>query len=445
MIVIGCVIQAAPAQYGGGFAPPKPSGTPPAADPPAPDPTPSMEPDPSEVEEPQAPPSKVAPATPTAPASPAAPASPTSPTSPDAKSQPTRVECTAPPKGWIARLNPEDRTAIEAGLGYALPPRTPQVVWVGEHATASEPHLAGTIVVIQSFDSNSNGSSTVDKLVSALGDLATDPRVVVIGVQIPIKVEATTKRLAKSTSKANLCVDQDGSWCDALGAFKKPINIVVDRNGAIRYAGLTEKGVAAAAKLLLDEPVVARTPLARPVETASASTTPVAFPTFTSPLNGCTDLRGKASPPLVVDQWITAKPNNDGKVTLVDFFFTGCPPCRAAIPHLNEIASHYKDSVAVVGVSFETKSTFEEGLRKHRLKENDFKYSIGLDTSRRTIGGFGVSSYPSIAIISSDGVVRWQGHPSALTPAVIDPIVLANQQLAAQSQPVGDTTRGWAK
>ena len=375
-------------------------------------------------------------------APPAARSEPPAPAKP--KEELTRFDCTAPEKSWLARLDPADRAAIEAGLGYAMPAITAKVEWVGEVATKSQPSLKGKVVIIQSLDSNSNGTGSVDKIITALKATESDAGLVVIGVQIPVKVDASITRLAKSKSKANLCVDRDGSWCDALGAYKKPVNLVIDRSGAIRYAGLTEKGVAAAAKLLLEETPRDAAPAQRPIESA-APAAPVAFPMFTEPVSSVSDLRGKPSPELVVDRWITDEPATTGKVIIVDFFFTGCPPCRAAIPHMNEIASHYKDSVSVVGVSFETKSTFDSGLKKHRLKERDFDYAIGLDTSRRIINAFGVQGYPSIAIISSDGIVRWQGHPGSLTNAVIDSIVAANAQLAAGSRPKGSTTRGWVK
>lgn len=443
------LLSTASAQFDGGFAPPISVPSSASQEPAAQSPTnPQAEPTEEEIrkyEEANRSPEQVAP--------PASVAPPAQTTAPAAKNEQkgTRVECEAPENSWKAHLDKADQAALDAGLGYALPKMTATLKWVSADAAKSAPNCDGKVVVIQSIDVGNTAPNVVDRIITELGASFVDGDVVVIGVQTPNKLDAAMKRLAKSKSKASLCVDEDGSWCDALGIYKKPANLVVDRNGAVRYVGLNEKGTAAAVKLLLAEPKVAVQVAARP-EAEQSATAPagvIAFPTFTDPVTNATDLREKQSPELLVDQWITAKPNTQSKVIIVDFFFTGCPPCRAAIPHMNEIIAHYQDEIAVVGVSWESKSVFESGLQKHKLKEKDFHYALGLDTTRRTIDAFGVKSYPCIAIISGDGIVRWQGHPSSLTNTVLDPIVAANKQLMAKNGKGGSTgkgqsARGWS-
>lgn len=430
VIVLSGVVSSASAQFGGGFGPPKNEPTPPAVVPPtAPAPAPTPTPDAAEDEEdPDAPAPRVKPPV-------AAPQAP--------EVSPTRVTCTAPESGWIAKLDNADREAIEAGLGYALPALATDVKWVGATAKDGAPKFDGKIVVIQSFDVASGGTSAVDKLVTALGEVATDGSVIVVGVQVPNKVEAATKRLDKSKCKANLCVDESGVFCDAIGAFKKPVNVIVDRNGAIRYAGLTERGASQAVTLLLDEPVVAAIVAKKPAPPVVASDA-VQFPSFTEPVAYCTDLRGQKSPDLAVERWITKQPNMLGKVVILDFFATWCAPCMAARPHMNEIARAYPKDVVIVGLSTETNNKFTDGLKKLKLKENDFAYSVALDPAGRTQKGFGVSGIPSIAIVSSDQIVRWQGSPQGLTPTVIDSIIAANTKLVAAA-PANKNGRGWSK
>ena len=452
-LVLSSLLPTAYGQFGGGYAPPQPPSPPPTE-------TPAV---------PVAPtvPAQTAPAEPTEeeirkyqeenpdavqkPVDPkAAEPKPVAPVDPKIE-QAKRIECQAPEKSWVAKMDPADHKAVADGLGYALPPMTAKVKWVGSTATKSVPKLEGNVVIIQSIDVGNTAPAIVERILAALGTMPADETVIVIGLQVPNKLDAAKKRLEKSVTKGNICIDEDGQWCDALGIYKKPVNLVVDRNGAIRYVGLNEKGAAAAAKLLLAEPKEIVEVAQRPAATASAPATAkdVVFPTFTEPLNSCADLRGKSSPPLTVRTWLTQEPNMKGKLVIVDFFATSCGPCMAARPHMNEIAKQYASSIAVVGLSDESKSNFEEGLKKKNLKENDFNYAIALDPSGAMKQGFGVRGIPNIAIISSDGIVRWQGHPTSLTPAVLDPLVAANAKLFENKEKTdgksGSSGRGWSK
>jgi thiol-disulfide isomerase/thioredoxin len=40
-----------------------------------------------------------------------------------------------------------------------------------------------------------------------------------------------------------------------------------------------------------------------------------------------------------------------GKVVLVNFWATWCPPCRDEIPDLIKLQEHYKDQLVVIGIS----------------------------------------------------------------------------------------------
>jgi thiol-disulfide isomerase/thioredoxin len=425
-------------QYGGGYAPPRPapppSETPPPTAPPAP------------------PPAEATPAD----SAPAAPAG--KPTAPPAEAAPPaeRVTCTAPPKAWVAKLPPEDRTALEPNLGYLLPPPTASVRML-DNSAAELPK--NKIIVLQTVDAAASAPKILDKIVTAIGAMHADGDVVLVALQVPNRLDAAEKKLAKFESKATIMLDTDGVWCDTIGLYKQPVNLVIDRGGAVRYIGLTEKGVAEAAKLLAAEPARTEPTAVRPdlaadkddtsAESAASAKEIAKFPTFTTPVTNAFDLRGKQAPKMSVDTWITELKDTKGKVIVVDFFFTGCPPCRAAIPHMNEIAAHYGEDVAVVGVSWENKSTFDTGRNRFKADFDAVKYAVGLDTSRTTIQAFGVKSYPCIAVISADNVVRWQGHPSSLDAAVMDPIVAANKAMVEASgggKRKGSTkkTRGWS-
>ena len=48
-------------------------------------------------------------------------------------------------------------------------------------------------------------------------------------------------------------LDSTGEFCDALGIYKDPVNVIVDRNGVVRYAGLNGNGLKQAVAIQGDD------------------------------------------------------------------------------------------------------------------------------------------------------------------------------------------------
>jgi cytochrome c biogenesis protein CcmG, thiol:disulfide interchange protein DsbE len=111
------------------------------------------------------------------------------------------------------------------------------------------------------------------------------------------------------------------------------------------------------------------------------------------------------APDLIVEKWLTPEPDRRGKFTLIDFWATWCPPCRAAIPELNGYHEKFGDKLVVIGISDET----EEAVRK--LVNPQIEYSIAIDTQARTKNVVGVTGIPHVLIIDPQGIVRWEGFP----------------------------------
>ena len=137
------------------------------------------------------------------------------------------------------------------------------------------------------------------------------------------------------------------------------------------------------------------------------------------------DLRGKKAPELVTEKWLTAKPDTKGKVVLIDFWATWCPPCRETIPELNELHAKFKDNLVIIGISNEAEGTITDFRKK-----TEMKYSLAIDTQSRTSKVVGVKGIPHVMIVSTDGVVRWQGFPldakEKLTADIVQQIIAAD-------------------
>lgn len=67
-----------------------------------------------------------------------------------------------------------------------------------------------------------------------------------------------------------------------------------------------------------------------------------------------------------------------GKVVLLNFFATWCPPCKAEIPHLNNLKEKYKDSFEIVALNMGEKNAVQSPNEKiaEFIKEYNINYNV---------------------------------------------------------------------
>lgn len=62
----------------------------------------------------------------------------------------------------------------------------------------------------------------------------------------------------------------------------------------------------------------------------------------------------------------------DGKIVVLNFWYTSCPPCLKEIPELNKLVDEYKDKdVVFLGFATDNKASIEKFI-----KEIPFKYEL---------------------------------------------------------------------
>ncbi len=97
-----------------------------------------------------------------------------------------------------------------------------------------------------------------------------------------------------------------------------------------------------------------------------------------------------------------------GKVVLVDFWASWCPPCRWAMPELADLYRRYKDQgVEVLGISLDTRTDAAERF----LKKNPVPYPVYRgDMGVKQV--FRVVALPTLLIIGRDGtpLARHEGY-----------------------------------
>lgn len=127
------------------------------------------------------------------------------------------------------------------------------------------------------------------------------------------------------------------------------------------------------------------------------------------------------APKLVVEKWLTEKPEIKGKFVLIDFWATWCGPCRRAIPDLNKFKTQFEKDLIVIGISDETQEKVES------LNFLNIEYYSAIDTERRMYNSLEIEGIPHCILIDPEGIVRWEGFPTLtdfeLTSEVIKGII----------------------
>lgn len=121
---------------------------------------------------------------------------------------------------------------------------------------------------------------------------------------------------------------------------------------------------------------------------------------------------GQAAPDVSAKEWLNAEEAPTlaglrGKIVVVEFWATWCPPCRASIPHLVKLHEDYKDKgVVVIGLTSEDRKKAKIDAFAKRMK---MTYIVG--TGSRSNSAYGVRGIPSAFLVDPEGKVLWSGHP----------------------------------
>jgi len=327
---------------------------------------------------------------------------------------------------WIERLDSVDRALIEENIGYAPPSVPEDITWHGGTATTWA-DLRGRVVVVQSFTTKgSAGRAALDRSVKALASLA-DDEVVILALHTPEGAQQAGELLTRRDIGVPVMIDASGRFCDEFGFYKRPTNAVIDRNGRIRFAGLTPLGLKEAVSRLVDESFddsAKAEPRPAPAAPSDAS-----FPPFNQSSLSAQNIQGRQGPEMYVQEWLGERPDASGKVVIIDFWATWCGPCVASIPHMNDLADRFRADVVAVGLSDEDANTVRNFMRSTSMR-----YAVAVDGSGQMKRAIGVSGIPHVMVLSSDWVVRWQGHPARLDAGTVQQIVEANKSLADGSK-----------
>lgn len=128
-------------------------------------------------------------------------------------------------------------------------------------------------------------------------------------------------------------------------------------------------------------------------------------------------LAAEKAPELAPDYWLNTKKEISwsslrGRVVLVERWATWCGPCRAQIPHLNELKEKYESKgLVIIGLTDEPK-----GLVEPFVEAQGMEYVIAGSRGE----AYSSPTIPAAWLVTTDGEVAWSGHPASLKESSIE-------------------------
>jgi thiol-disulfide isomerase/thioredoxin len=133
---------------------------------------------------------------------------------------------------------------------------------------------------------------------------------------------------------------------------------------------------------------------------------------------------GDQAPAIEPISWLQGSPvakYDSGRVYVVEFWATWCPPCIKTIAHLSALQQKYSKTLTIVGVNAEGLLGFEanvdtvrEFMKKHG---KDMAYTVAMEdpvkksVSEKWVTGTGSMGAPTAGIIDQHGKLVWIGYP----------------------------------
>jgi peroxiredoxin len=94
-----------------------------------------------------------------------------------------------------------------------------------------------------------------------------------------------------------------------------------------------------------------------------------------------------------------------GKVVILDFWATWCPPCRQSLPHVQSVSQDKTLAAKNVVVLAVNQQESADAVNQF-LHDNNYTFKVALDASGSVSSSYKVTGIPTTVIIGTDGVIK---------------------------------------
>lgn len=109
-----------------------------------------------------------------------------------------------------------------------------------------------------------------------------------------------------------------------------------------------------------------------------------------------------------------------GKVILMDVWATWCGPCRASMPHVQQLHEKYGDrGLVVIGVNIEGHSP---NVMRY-IQKGRFTFTMLFDKTKTVNRLYQIRGIPRTFLIDKDMIIRYAGHPMGLKGDLIEDLL----------------------
>jgi thiol-disulfide isomerase/thioredoxin len=142
---------------------------------------------------------------------------------------------------------------------------------------------------------------------------------------------------------------------------------------------------------------------------------------------------GDRVPALEPIAWLQGDPvtkYQPGRVYVVEFWATWCPPCIKTIPHLSAVQKKYAKTLTVVAINADGLLGFEGSVDKvHAFMERhgkEMEYTVAMeDLTKKTMSKTWVTASGSLGapvafIVDREGRLAWVGYPDLIQSYAFD-------------------------